>query len=275
MSTTSSTIEPVTAELYALIQASLRRIEGEEGARVLLAVESGSRAWGFWSPDSDYDVRFVYVRHPDAYLSVEQPRDVIERPLSDELDIAGWDLAKTLKLIFKSNAVILEWLQSPIRYGGDEDFAAAIQDFARPRLDEKALAYHYLNLARSQIARFLDHPEEVRGKKYFYVIRPALTLRWLRLHGAGTIPPMDFGRLTRETDLPETILEALAQLLEQKKKEREFGSIPRHAALDKLIFAEVEDGEKRARRPTQRQAAGDIEAANTLFRDWVRSGSAS
>ncbi|MFT4132152.1 nucleotidyltransferase domain-containing protein [Labrys sp. WJW] len=263
--------EPVSAPMRRAIQQRLEQIRAEENARILLAVESGSRAWGFWSPDSDYDVRFVYVRDAQDYLSIEPPRDVIERPISDELDFAGWDLAKTLKLIFKSNAVILEWLQSPIHYGGDDAFASAILDFARPRLDEKALAYHYLNLARSQINRFLDDPALVRGKKYFYVIRPALTLRWLRLHGATAVPPMDFGRLTRETCLPDAILETLAGLLEQKKKEREFGLIPRNPALDALIHAEVQDGEQRARRPAQRKSANDIEAADAFLRTWIHN----
>lgn len=252
-----------------IIQHRLDRIGNEENARILLAVESGSRAWGFWSPDSDYDIRFVYVRDAADYLSIDPPRDVIERPISDELDFAGWDLAKTLKLIFKSNAVILEWLQSPIRYGGNEAFASAILAFAKPRLDEKALAYHYLNLARSQINRFLDDPTHVRGKKYFYVIRPALTLRWLRLHGASDVPPMDFGRLTDETALPGGVLETLAVLLEQKKREREFGMIPRSPNLDSLIYAEVRDAEQRARRPAQRKPVGDIDAANAFLRDWI------
>ncbi|MGJ4858566.1 nucleotidyltransferase domain-containing protein [Labrys sp. La1] len=261
--------EPVSARMRETIKQRLDQIRTEENARILLAVESGSRAWGFWSPDSDYDVRFVYVRSATDYLSIEPPRDVIERPISDELDFAGWDLAKTLGLIFKSNAVILEWLQSPIHYGGNEAFSSAIRDFAKPRLDEKALAYHYLNLARSQINRFLDDPTLVRGKKYFYVIRPALTLRWLRLHGADDVPPMDFGRLTSETALPDSILETLAVLLEQKKKEREFGLIPRNPNLDALIYAEVQDGEQRARRPAQRKLANDIDAANTFLREWI------
>lgn len=263
------TSEPVSAPIRAAIAARLAQVESEEQATILLAVESGSRAWGFWSPDSDYDVRFVYVRRPDLYLALEPPRDVIERPISDELDLAGWDLAKTLRLLFKSNAVILEWLQSPIRYGVEESFATAMLDFARSRLDEKGLSYHYLNLARSQIDRFLGDPEWVRGKKYFYAIRPALALRWLRLHGASAVPPMDFARLVGETALPEIVVETLASLLERKKKEREIGLIPRVSALDALITSEVEDAERRARRPIGRRPEGDLEAANSLLRDWI------
>lgn len=57
----------------------LHSIEAEHGVKVLYACESGSRAWGFASPDSDYDVRFVYVRPLEDYLSLVPVRDVIEK----------------------------------------------------------------------------------------------------------------------------------------------------------------------------------------------------
>ena len=98
------------------IQQRLDLIVAEEDVRLLFAVESGSRAWGFPSPDSDYDVRFVYARHITDYLRLEDRRDVIERPIVDEIDLNGWDIKKALQLMLKSNAVISEWLQSPIVY---------------------------------------------------------------------------------------------------------------------------------------------------------------
>lgn len=76
------------------IQTQLRRIEEEENIKILLAVESGSRAWGFASPDSDYDVRFIYIRRMEDYLKLEKVRDVIELPMDDVLDMNGWDLQK-------------------------------------------------------------------------------------------------------------------------------------------------------------------------------------
>jgi predicted nucleotidyltransferase len=88
-----------------------------EDVVVLLAVESGSRAWGFSSKDSDYDARFIYLRRPEAYLSIRAPRDVIERRIVDEVDVNGWDLRKALGLLMKSNPPLLEWLQCPIIYG--------------------------------------------------------------------------------------------------------------------------------------------------------------
>ena len=98
------------------IQTQLRRIEEEESIKILLAVESGSRAWGFASPDSDYDVRFIYIRRMEDYLKLEKVRDVIELPMDDVLDMNGWDLQKTLRLLYKSNPTLFEWFSSPIVY---------------------------------------------------------------------------------------------------------------------------------------------------------------
>ena len=98
------------------IQAQLRRIEEEEHIKILLAVESGSRAWGFASPDSDYDVRFIYIRPTQDYLRLDSVRDVIELPIDEVLDINGWDLQKTLRLLHKSNPTLFEWFSSPIVY---------------------------------------------------------------------------------------------------------------------------------------------------------------
>lgn len=94
--------------MQRLIVDKLHEIEAEEGVRILLAVESGSRAWGFASPDSDYDVRFLYVRRAEDYLRLDAVRDVIERPIDDELDINGWDLQKALRLLYKSNPTLFE-----------------------------------------------------------------------------------------------------------------------------------------------------------------------
>jgi len=95
------------------IERHLRSVHDEHHADVLLAIESGSRAWGFPSPDSDYDCRFIYARRTQDYLSLFPARDVIEEPFDRVLDIGGWDLAKALRLLLKGNAVVVEWLMSP------------------------------------------------------------------------------------------------------------------------------------------------------------------
>src|SRR5580700_6481627 len=117
--------------IVAAIDARLRAVAEREHAVVLLAVESGSRAWGFPSPDSDYDCRFIYARPRNDYLSLYAPRDVIEFPLDRELDVNGWDLAKALRLLLKGNAVVIEWLTSPISYRTDPEFRDAFLALAR------------------------------------------------------------------------------------------------------------------------------------------------
>jgi predicted nucleotidyltransferase len=113
-------------EVRAEIMVRLGNAEREHGVRILLAVESGSRAWGFHSPNSDYDVRFIYMRDPDWYHAVdlEERRDVIEYPIVDDIDLNGWDLRKALRLYWKSNPAFVEWIQSPIMYIETGIFAA-------------------------------------------------------------------------------------------------------------------------------------------------------
>src|SRR6201990_2789542 len=115
-------------DVHQRVRDALAQVEAERHVRVLYACESGSRAWGFASRDSDYDVRFLYVHEPDWYLSVQDRRDVIEEPLSDELDVSGWELRKALRLLRKSNPPLLEWLKSPFVYGCDPAFFAAFRE---------------------------------------------------------------------------------------------------------------------------------------------------
>jgi hypothetical protein len=110
------------------ILSLLAGLEAEHGIRILYACESGSRAWGFPSPDSDYDVRFVYAHPVEWYFSVEDLQDTLERPVSDQLDAGGWELRKALRQLRKSNATLFEWLQSPVVYREAEGFGEAMRE---------------------------------------------------------------------------------------------------------------------------------------------------
>lgn len=132
------------------IQEQIRRIEESENIKILLAVESGSRAWGFASPDSDYDVRFVYIRRPEDYLRLDAIRDVIELPIDDILDINGWDLQKTLRLLYKSNPTLFEWFSSPIVYQ-ETEFADKLRDLMMHYFSSKKTLYHYISMAEKII----------------------------------------------------------------------------------------------------------------------------
>ena len=142
-------------EIVDEIKNKLEEIEQKENVTILFAVESGSRAWGFESPDSDYDVRFVYKRNDISdYLKLEGIRDVIEYELNDVYDISGWDLDKTLKLLYASNPVIFEWVNSPIVYK-ETRFLSEFKDFIKPYFMTIKGAHHYLHMAERNFKEFL------------------------------------------------------------------------------------------------------------------------
>lgn len=203
------------------IQTQLRRIEEKEHIKILLAVESGSRAWGFASPDSDYDVRFIYVRRIEDYLRLEAVRDVIELPIDDVLDINGWDLQKTLRLLYKSNPTLFEWFSSPIIYR-ETEFADKFRALMLHYFSSKKTLYHYISMAEGNYREYLKG-ELVRAKKYFYVLRPVLACRWIL--DQGTPPPILFSELMQAA-LPNELTNVVNQLLELKMKSPEVKMIP-------------------------------------------------
>lgn len=208
-------------QMNLLVPQKLKEIERAYGVTVLWAVESGSRAWGFASPDSDFDVRFLYKRRPEAYLKLKPERDVIELPVDDTWDVNGWDLDKTLKLLGKSNPTLYEWMDSPIRYM-ESDFARRISPLMQACFSEERMLYHYLNTARRSIKTFLQG-ETVRPKKYFYALRPILACEWMRTY--HTAPPMQFEALCREM-LPDALRPSVERLLELKMNGPEKMTIP-------------------------------------------------
>src|SRR5262245_34519988 len=225
---TAPGIDDATAES---IRRKLADIEGVHGVRILFAVESGSRAWGFPSPDSDYDVRFVY-RHPrDWYLSLIERRDVIEIPIdSDDHDISGWDFRKTLQLLLRSNPPLYEWLVSPIVYREDGTTRSALRSLAEQGYAGKSMGWHYLRMAdRTYKGHFRDRAE-ANLKKYFYVIRPLCALLWLVER--QTLPPMNLGALLDGITLPAAVRQAMDRLLEQKTRSTELGKGLRLRGLD-------------------------------------------
>ena len=234
---------PVSPEMHALICRRLEDIAAEEGVKVLLAIESGSRALGFHSPDSDYDVRFIYARPPEWHYALGKKRDVIERPIDDELDISGWELGKALTLALGSNAVVAEWLQSPIVYASAPEAVDALAGFTRRVLNRKSVTWHYLSLLRRQQSRLIGPDGKTRIKRYFYVLRPALALRWMRLQEAP-MPPMDMAALRMGCALDEVLSAALDRLTAQKMAARErTETFVRAPELDQLIAGEARAAE--------------------------------
>ncbi|WP_119390101.1 nucleotidyltransferase domain-containing protein [Taklimakanibacter lacteus] len=212
--------------VVARIEARLADIRRDHQVAIPLAIESGSRAWGFPSPDSDYDCRFVFVRPLVHYLSLWQPRDVIETPMDAVLDVNGWDLGKALKLLLKGNAVIVEWLTSPIIYGADAAFCAEFLDLARGVADRHMIARHYLHMGEDQRRRHVGDGRIVAQKKIFYALRPAAALRWLRHNPEEAVAPMHFPTLLHGCDAPPSVIEIVDDLMARKAVTRELGEGP-------------------------------------------------
>lgn len=219
-------------ETVAKIDARLAAIRRDQHVIIPLAIESGSRAWGFPSPDSDYDCRFIFIRRVDDYLSLFAPRDVIETPLDGTLDVNGWDLAKSLKLLLKGNAVVIEWLTSPILYSCDPWFRDEFLALARRVAVRDLVARHYLHLGERQRRTYFADSKQVPLKKLFYALRPASALRWLRYHPDAAVAPMHFPTLLAECDTPGDVREIVLDLLRMKEATREIGTgeLPRSIA---------------------------------------------
>jgi uncharacterized protein len=200
----------------------LQKTEQDHDVRIVLAIESGSRAWGFASPNSDFDVRFIYVKQQDRYLSVglEEQRDVIEYPIVDDIDLNGWDIRKALRLFWKSNPAFVEWIQSPIIYIERGVFARRARDLLpRVYLQEHGF-YHYRSMAKTNYCEYL-YGNAVKLKKYFYVLRPLLAVRWIETY--RTPAPIEFHKLLHLIDDQPTLRAEIDRLLEQKKAAPELG----------------------------------------------------
>nr|BES07148.1 nucleotidyltransferase domain-containing protein [Escherichia fergusonii] len=199
------------------VSQQLKEIERRYGVKVLYACESGSRGWGFASPDSDYDVRFLYVHPLEWYLRVEAPRDVIELPIDDELDVSGWEWRKALGLLKGANPTLIEWLDSPVVYQQDEETITPLKAMVPKWFSPLRARWHYYSMARKNFRGYLQG-DVVRLKKYFYVLRPLLAVRWVEA-GKG-VPPMRFAELLTGTELDAPLRAEIDELLERKQRGR-------------------------------------------------------
>ena len=241
------------------IQEQLRRIEEAENIKILLAVESGSRAWGFASPDSDYDVRFIYIRRLEDYLRLGAIRDVIELPIDDVLDINGWDLQKTLRLLHKSNPTLFEWFSSPIVYQ-ETEFADKFRDLMMHYFSSKKTMYHYVSMAEGNYREYLKG-DLIRAKKYFYVLRPVLACQWIL--DWGTPPPMLFSELLK-AELPVELIDVVNQLLELKMNSPEVKLMKRISEINEYLDESI-PRIKRAVRLLEDSLTPDWNELNQLF----------
>lgn len=223
---------PVRTEILRRIRAA----EADHRVQVLLAVESGSRAWGFESPNSDFDARFIYVHEPEWYMSIDDKRDVIEYPIVDDIDLNGWELRKALRLFRNSNPAFVEWIQSPIVYIEHGSFASACRHLLPAVYSCVRGIHHYRSMAKTNYRGYLRE-SLVPLKKYFYVLRPLLCVRWLENYGLPA--PIEFHKLLPLIDGQPDLIADIQRLLEQKRAAPEMGLAHQVPSIHAYIEAEL------------------------------------
>ena len=258
----------ISNEVQAVIQERLTQAEVEHNVKVLYAVESGSRAWGFASQNSDYDIRFIYAHPKDWYVAVdlEEKRDVIEYPIVDEIDISGWDIRKALRLFKKSNPSIVEWLQSPIIYRDDGYFAPAVRKILSSQYSTERGIYHYRSMAKTNYRGYL-RKDVVPIKKYFYVLRPLLSILWLEQQ--RTPAPIEFHLLRTMVAHQSELDNAISDLLARKKVSLEKELAPVIPVLNTFIQDQLDRLESYAQSPNKR--IENFEALNHIFQQSLKS----
>lgn len=218
-----------------IIKEKLREIEENERVEIIYAAESGSRAWGFSSPDSDYDVRFIYKRPKEDYLKLDPFSTVIEWQTDDTFDISGWDIRKVLLMLYKSNPTVFEWNNSPVVYKTTVEWEEISEEINKFFMSYTGL-YHYFNYARTTYMKYL-RSERVRLKKYFYALRPILACRWIL--SEGTPPPMSFIELC-DKKLPKELFPEVNALLQMKMSSCETSEIEKLGKLNSYITEELD-----------------------------------
>jgi uncharacterized protein len=215
-----------------IIQTKIRELENKYCINILFACESGSRAWGFPSPDSDYDVRFIYAHPPDWYLSIHEKTDVIDLPINKELDINGWELRKSLRLLSKHNAVLFEWMQSPVIYSANEAFLSGFNQVAANCFSPIASMYHYLNMSKKYYDEYTG-ADQVKLKKYLYCLRTTLAGEWIGCY--KTVPPMEIGKLLSLLKDKKELLTGIEKLIQLKATKDESYLHPHELDLEAYL----------------------------------------
>jgi predicted nucleotidyltransferase len=247
--------------LKELITTKLESLERKQKVCVLYACESGSRAWGFASQDSDYDVRFIYAHPTDWYLSVRDKRDVIEQPIEQGIDLAGWDIRKALALFRKSNPPLLEWLDSPICYWERFGFAARLRELRPHYYSPRSCLHHYWHMAQGNFDKYVSG-ESIQQKRYFYVQRPVLACIWIE-HGFGVVP-MEFSKLVERIVKSKDLQHEITALLKKKISGMELDEGPRLPAIH--TFLETEITRLKSAHGVGEAETTDLEKLDALFR---------
>lgn len=218
------------------IQKEIQQLEALLDIKILYAVESGSRAWGFASANSDWDVRFIYIHRKEWYLRIDDGPDNYEKILPNDIDLGGWEIRKALKLFRKSNPPLLEWLQSPLVYCEDNPFAERLREQMKIYFNPKSCLHHYLHMADGNYKTYLQK-EMVRVKKYFYVLRPILACDWIM--NTNSMAPMEFSTLLDTQVTDAAIAAEIRQLLTRKASGEELAEEPKITMLNTYLESKL------------------------------------
>jgi uncharacterized protein len=249
----------------------LQQIEKEYDVKILHACESGSRAWGFPSDNSDYDVRFIYVHKKEWYLSIDQRRDVLEVPNHDKLsiqvdkllDLNGWELTKALRLFRKSNPPLLEWLHSDIVYYQVSSAIDKMKEVESQIFSPTSGIHHYLKMAKGNYREYLNR-EEVKIKRYFNIFRPLLAAKWIEKHHA--FPPIKFNQLVEDALPTGEIRKVLEDITNLKRAGEVLYQNSRTEFIHHFVETEIEQLEQYVRElPVNK--SDPTEVLNQLFRE--------
>ena len=249
------------------IKNRLKEIEEIHKVKILYACETGSRAWGFPSPDSDFDVRMIYMHEPDWYLTLSDKKDTIEIMLEDgELDITGWDIKKCLKLMWKSNGALLERVQSPFVYKEEKNIASVLKEYAYRCFVPIATMHHYIGMAKNSFSE-IEGKDDIKLKKLFYALRATLACKWIL--EKDSVPPIVFMNMVNELSFEKVLKDKIISLIELKSGKAESYIHSAEKELNIFITEELKKTEKAFESlPGRKEKDVDLD---TLFRQIVKN----
>ena len=234
------------------IKKILKDIEKEMNVKIVFAVESGSRAWGMESENSDYDVRFVYARSPEEYVAIDSPSDVISRHFSKDgirmgaegcfIDIQGFDIMKFCRMLWSSNPTCIEWLRSNIIYYGEQN--KVFKNFVENQFKPISLYYHYKSMCRQNYLKYLKSGNLITYKKYLYAMRGLVNARWVAFY--ETLPPIDFPEVLvkinkKDEVIDGRIIKELQKIIKLKKESKERDIVKNYKRIDEYIESFLKD----------------------------------
>ncbi|MGM0839660.1 MAG: nucleotidyltransferase domain-containing protein [Bacillota bacterium] len=192
-----------------IILDKLKSIEREERVRILYAVEAGSRAWGYHTDESDYDVRFIYIREVPAYLNLQGTKDVIVKPVQYSIEFSGWDLSKALKLLRKSNPSLMEWLTNENVYIEHPDIEK-VRKLREQTFSPTRCLIHYYHMGKRNMEKYSN--EEIKDlKKMMTIIRPWLAFKWIKEY--QTFPPNGVNEMVDSITMNEEMKATISSML--------------------------------------------------------------